>query len=58
LAADAVIALSHVVLGTAIFWFLRRRPDLFMGRRAYVWLCGIFVFAGGLTHAVDATPSP
>jgi PAS domain S-box-containing protein len=54
LAADAVIALSHVVLGAAIIWFLRRRPDLFAGRRTYVWLCGIFILAGGLTHAVDA----
>jgi PAS domain S-box-containing protein len=52
--ADAVIAVTYGLLGIAIIWFLYRRPDLFKDRRPYAWLCGIFVLAGALTHAVDA----
>ena len=52
--SDSVIALSYVAIGTGIIWFLRRRPDVFATRRIYVWLCGIFLLAGGIAHAVDA----
>ena len=52
--SDGIIGASYVVIGTAVIWLLRRRPDFFEGRSLHVWLCGIFIFAGGLTHAVDA----
>jgi PAS domain S-box-containing protein len=59
--SDAIIAASYIVIGLAVIWLLRRRPDFFASRSLHVWLCGIFILAGGLTHAIDALafgPSP
>ena len=52
--SDGIIGASYVLIGIGVIWLLRRRPDFFEGRNLHVWLCGIFILAGGLTHAADA----
>jgi PAS domain S-box-containing protein len=52
-AADLCIALSYLAISAGIAWFLWRRPDVFREYRMLAGLWGAFVFATGLTDAID-----
>lgn len=54
LGSDVLTACCYAAMCAGIVWFLRRRPDFFDANRRNAWLCAIFIFAGGLTHLVDA----